>query len=107
MSSKKTLAQRFKAARQARGLTQNQLAILANYRQQTITSIENGGTRNPRNLKEFAKLLHTTEQYLRFGNHLVEKTNLIDYTTIPHVTEIDILNILNTRKQNYANNCRT
>lgn len=75
---------RFRDARKAKGLTQKELAKMANSTQSAIYKIENGLTLNPRNLSAFAESLGVTEQWLRFGSvtgTINYENGLIDRTT--------------------------
>lgn len=59
---------RFRQARENRGLTQEGLAKLANVTQTTVYKIESGETLRPRKLDEFAGLLKVSPEWLQFGS---------------------------------------
>ena len=57
----------FKKAREAAGLTQSELANIANTSQTSIYKIENGITLRPRGIERLAKILNVTPEWLQFG----------------------------------------
>jgi len=63
----KTLAERFKFARENAGLSQDDLAVKVGVTQQSIAKIENGITLQPRKIKELAISLGVSQQWLQLG----------------------------------------
>ncbi|MBJ2129099.1 helix-turn-helix domain-containing protein [Alteromonas sp. IB21] len=63
----KTLAQRFTFSREKAGLTQLQLAEKAKVSQTTISKIENGETKKPKDINRFAKILRVSVDFLETG----------------------------------------
>lgn len=63
----KTLAERFKFARENAGLSQEDLAVKVGLTQQSIAKIENGITLQPRKIKELALSLGVSQQWLQLG----------------------------------------
>lgn len=61
------IAQRLREIRQARNLTQVELAALAGTTQATIQKIENGKSRRPRVLVELAVALEVNPAWLQWG----------------------------------------
>lgn len=62
------LKDRFREARSAAGLTQEELAKRVGVSQNTIFKIENGVTKKPRDIVVFAKALGVTVDWLSEGN---------------------------------------
>jgi len=61
------ISERIKIRRKKLGLTQAELAEIADCSQQTIQKLESGLINNPRNIEALAAALQTTPEYLRFG----------------------------------------
>ncbi|QWU34868.1 helix-turn-helix domain-containing protein [Serratia ureilytica] len=62
-----SLAERVRTRREALGITQTELADLVGIRQQSIASIENGETKNPRKIFELSQALKCSMQWLKTG----------------------------------------
>ncbi|UJD98890.1 XRE family transcriptional regulator [Serratia plymuthica] len=73
----KTLAERFKFAREKSGLSQDDLATKVGVTQQSIAKIENGITLQPRKIKELAFSLGVSQQWLQLG--IEENAELSNY----------------------------
>ena len=73
----KTLAERLKLARENAGLSQSQLGEKIGLSQQSVAKIENGDTLQPRKIKEIAKALNVSQQWLQLG--IEENGSLADY----------------------------
>ncbi|HEM7577760.1 TPA: helix-turn-helix transcriptional regulator [Serratia marcescens] len=73
----KTLAERFKFARENSGLSQEELAAKVGVTQQSIAKIENGITLQPRKIKELAAYLGVSQQWLQLG--IEENAELSNY----------------------------
>lgn len=65
--NKKAFGKRVAAAREALGLSQGDLAKIVGMRQQGIGSIENGDVERPRKLRELARALRKSEEFLLYG----------------------------------------
>lgn len=63
----KAMGLRVVARRQDLGLSQTQLAERVGMKQQGIVSIEGGGVKRPRLIKEIASVLQTSQDWLLFG----------------------------------------
>ncbi|MFB2761568.1 LexA family protein [Shewanella xiamenensis] len=61
------ISERIKIRRKKLGLTQAELAEIADCSQQTIQKLESGLINNPRNIEALAAALQTTPEFLRFG----------------------------------------
>lgn len=61
------VGQRLRQIRQARNLTQVELADLAGTTQATIQKIENGASKRPRNLVDLAVALDVNPAWLQWG----------------------------------------
>lgn len=72
-----TLAERLKIAREKAGLSQAQLGEVIGLSQQSVAKIENGGTQQPRKIKEIAKALGVTQTWLQLG--IEENGSLADF----------------------------
>lgn len=72
-----SIGRRVREAREKLNLEQGDLAKLLKTSQQSISWIENDKTKNPRKLKEIAKVLKVSEMWLRYG----DKSN--DFDIIP------------------------
>lgn len=59
-----TLGERLREAREAKGLSQPELALRVQMSQQGIAAIESGGSKRPRKLRELAKALGRSEDWL-------------------------------------------
>lgn len=68
-----TLAKRLKYVRTKKGLTQEQLAQMAETSQDVIQKIENGKSLRPRNIEKLAKALGTSPAWLQFGIEDIDK----------------------------------
>lgn len=66
-----TIGERIRALRQARRLSQAQVARAAGITPQAVSDIETGKTQNPAYLSELARALGTTAEYLRAGARVV------------------------------------
>jgi|GEM_PF-87601 len=73
------IGKRIKKRRKELGLTQAQLAEKAGIIQQSLQKIEDGTTRNPRNVEALANALQSTPEYLLFGRVESESKNQIEY----------------------------
>ncbi|EMY0668521.1 helix-turn-helix transcriptional regulator [Serratia marcescens] len=73
----KTLAERFKFARERAGLSQDVLAAKVGVTQQSIAKIENGITLQPRKIKELSLALNVSQQWLQLG--IEENAELSNY----------------------------
>ncbi|EJT6830102.1 helix-turn-helix transcriptional regulator, partial [Escherichia coli] len=71
-----SLAERVKERREALGITQTELAEKVGIKQQSIASIENGETKNPRKIFELATALKCSMQWLKTGEHESNATSL-------------------------------
>lgn len=71
-----SLAERVKERREALGITQTELAEKVGIKQQSIASIENGETKNPRKIFELATALKCSMQWLKTGEHESNATGL-------------------------------
>ena len=69
----KTIGQRVRWARKARGMSQQELADAACLDQTTISSLERDGIENPRKLGPLADALGVPQAWLRFGVANIEK----------------------------------
>ena len=58
------VSERFVERREAAGLSQSALARIVGIGQSSVNRIETGETRSPRNLRELAKAIQTTPEYL-------------------------------------------
>lgn len=74
----KTLAQRFTASREKAGLTQLQLAEKAKVSQTSISKIESGDTKKPKDINRFAKILRVSAEFLETGEEPENKAGLLD-----------------------------
>lgn len=63
-----TISVRLKQRRIERGLTQNQLGMLAGVKQQTIQRIESGSSHRPRHIIEIAEALECSAKWLLHGS---------------------------------------
>lgn len=68
-----TIGQRLRHARMQKGLTQEELARLANTTQDVIQKIENGKSKRPRKLEVIAKVLDVSPAWLQFGVEEIDK----------------------------------
>lgn len=73
----KSLADRLKFAREKMGLSQSELGDRIGLSQQSVAKIENGATQQPRKIKEIARALGVTQQWLQFG--VEENGSLSDF----------------------------
>ncbi|HDL6968858.1 TPA: helix-turn-helix transcriptional regulator [Yersinia enterocolitica] len=71
-----SLAERVKERREAIGITQTELADKVGIKQQSIASIENGETKNPRKIFELAQALKCSVHWLKTGNQESNATQL-------------------------------
>jgi phage repressor protein C with HTH and peptisase S24 domain len=71
-----SLAERIKERREALGITQTELAELIGIKQQSVGSIENGETKNPRKIFEIAQALKCSVQWLKTGEQESNATQL-------------------------------
>jgi SOS-response transcriptional repressor LexA len=71
------LAERFRAAREAAGYSQEELATKIGVVQQTINKIETGVIRNPRKLALIESLLGLPTGYLMYGENAHAETSLL------------------------------
>lgn len=71
-----SLAERVRERREALGITQTELAEKVGIKQQSIASIENGDTKNPRKIFELATALKCSMQWLKTGEHESNATSL-------------------------------
>ncbi|MBZ2192017.1 LexA family transcriptional regulator [Pseudoalteromonas arctica] len=62
-----SLGKRVKEERKKLGYTQIKLSEVSGITQQTLQKIEDGTTKNPRNIEALAKALQSAPEYLRFG----------------------------------------
>ncbi|HBC1013212.1 TPA: helix-turn-helix transcriptional regulator [Escherichia coli] len=62
-----TLAERLKIGREKAGMSQAQLAEKVGISQQSVAKIENGETKQPRRIKEIAKILNVSQKWLQLG----------------------------------------
>jgi transcriptional regulator with XRE-family HTH domain len=62
-----SISVRLKERRIELGLTQQQLALLAGVKQQTVQRIESGGSRHPRHLLEISDALECSPKWLLHG----------------------------------------
>lgn len=87
-----TLGERLRYIRTLRNLTQNELAAMANTRQQQIAAIENDEVSNPRNLNKIAESLNIPASVLKYGivaaDEVQEKTIKIA-SKLDHLTDED------------------
>lgn len=75
-----TISDRLKAAREESGLTQGQLAVAAGVTQGTISNVESGLRKNPRELLAIAKALGVSPDWLKTGKGTT--SNVISGPTI-------------------------
>jgi len=68
----RTLGERLRSARKARGLTQRELANMADTTQDVIQKIENGVIKMPRNIKKIAESVGRSPAWLQFGIDEIE-----------------------------------
>jgi len=73
----KTLAERFKFARENADMSQDDLAAKIGVTQQSIAKIESGITLQPRKIKELAQCLGVSQQWLQLG--IEENAELSSY----------------------------
>ena len=83
----RTLAERLKAAREAEGLAQEELAAKAGVAQSTIGNIEAGERKRPSTLPQIAAALGRRAEYLRTG-----RGPEFDSSTTAYAKEIDLAN---------------
>lgn len=76
-----TLGERIIQSREAKGLSQIQLAKLIGISQQSLQVIESGDTKNPRRLEKMAKVLEVDPGWLHYGT-----TSVNSYEKTPHFT---------------------
>lgn len=62
-----TLGERIRRTRKAKGLSQIELSSLSGVRQSSLSAIEDGSTKSPRNLLEIAIALQVDPSWLKFG----------------------------------------
>lgn len=63
-----TLAQRVKNTRRSKGLTQLELGKQIGVSQNAIQKIENGDTKDPRNILQLSQVLGVDPNWLQFGS---------------------------------------
>ena len=87
------IGERIAELRKEKGWTQSDLAREVHYisgvnlRQQSIAQIENGKTKNPRNIEAIALALGVTESYLRYGdNSNVRTPATMDIRMVPLIS---------------------
>ncbi|EJB8454788.1 helix-turn-helix transcriptional regulator [Vibrio parahaemolyticus] len=73
-----SLAERYKNARIAAGLSQGDLAKLTHCSTTVISKIERGLTNTPRNLALHAKYLGVNEVYLMYGKEIKSEPDIIE-----------------------------
>lgn len=71
-----SLAERVRERREAIGITQTELADKVGIKQQSIASIENGETKNPRKIFELAQALKCSVHWLKTGQQEANATHL-------------------------------
>ncbi|HDL7407423.1 TPA: helix-turn-helix transcriptional regulator [Yersinia enterocolitica] len=71
-----SLAERVRERREAIGITQTELADKVGIKQQSIASIENGETKNPRKIFELAQALKCSVHWLKTGHQESNATQL-------------------------------
>lgn len=82
-----TIGERIRALRQARRLSQAQVARAAGITPQAVSDLETGKTQNPAYLSELARALGTTAEYLRYGD-AVRETAQTYQADLDKITEI-------------------
>ncbi len=71
--AKYLIGKRIRDSRQARGLTQIQLAALAETNQAVVQKIENGKSVQPRNIEHLALALGVNPAWLQWGEPYVDR----------------------------------
>ena len=72
--AKSLIGKRIRETRLAKGLTQIQLAELAEINQAVIQKIENGKSMQPRNIEYLALILEVNPAWLQWGEPYAEKS---------------------------------
>jgi len=94
------LKDRFKEARQRKGLSQEQVADLAGVSQTTVYKIESGQTLRPKGLEDFASLFEVDPSWLQFGtgagalfDHPVLDSGPLGQDSVPKFVNVPVYDV--------------
>ncbi|WP_083515363.1 XRE family transcriptional regulator [Pseudoalteromonas arabiensis] len=91
------LHEKFRQARENRGLTQKELGDLVGVSQVAVMKIENGQTKNPRKINDFARALGVNVDWLLYSDQAINETGA-SYSSSSSTKADDVRELSNINK---------